>query len=120
MDDLDGPWSKTERSQRLKVDGRVLIKTGQESSNRRYAKVDGLKQKLDVLTKRPYTISVPFLKNGEFINNSVPFLKYSVPFVKDSVPFVKNSVPFIKDSVPFVKTRCQKFYIELGAKFSTK
>ena len=29
---------------------------------------------------------MPFLKNDEFINNSVPFLKNSVPFIKDSVP----------------------------------
>ena len=31
------------------------------------------------LRSEPYTISVPFEKNDEFINNSVPFLKYSVP-----------------------------------------
>ena len=61
--------------------------------------------------KRPYTISVPFEKNDEFIKNSVPFLKYSVPFVKDSVPFLKDSVPFINNSVPKIlyRTRCQIF-----------
>ena len=60
---------------------------------------------------RPYTISVPFEKNDEFINNSVPFVKDSVPFLKDSVPFIKNSVPFINNSVPKIlyRTRCQIF-----------
>ena len=64
-----------------------------------------LSQKLGCLRGpfwRPYTISVPFLKNVEFIINSSSFLKCSVPFVKDSVPFVKNLVPFIKDSVHII------------------
>ena len=54
---------------------------------------------------------MPFEKNDEFINNSVPFVKDSVPFLKDSVPFIKNSVPFINNSVPKIlyRTRCQIF-----------